>query len=117
VISDGEAYLSESNLTGIELKDPKDSGRSNNISLKIHPNPATTETTLTYVLPADGYVVMEIWNLYGKKVEAIYNGNQCSGTHILEFPVQIHTGVYTISLSLKTGHEQYKTAKKFIIKD
>jgi hypothetical protein len=116
VISNGDAMLSVSNLTGIESTSHGENGSDNSFSLDISPNPATISTTLTYFLPDDGRVLLELFNIYGKKVDVIFNGNETRGPHKKRIPVQINTGLYTISLSFQTGTKGYTASEKLIFK-
>ncbi len=46
-----------------------------------YPNPFRESTTIEYYLPHPGFVVLEIYDLSGKKVRTIVNENQRSGFH------------------------------------
>jgi hypothetical protein len=114
-ISDGDASLSVSNLTGIEIMEQNATG-NNSIAMNIHPNPAVTETTLTCFLPDQGTVLIELWNIFGKKEDIIYHGTQTGGIHTFKYPVRTRAGLYIITLSLQTGLNTYKSTKKLILR-
>jgi len=51
----------------------------NFIILQNYPNPFNARTTIEYILPADLFVKLEIYNLYGQNITVLVNGNQSFG--------------------------------------
>lgn len=46
-----------------------------------YPNPFNPSTTIVYELPVKTDVKIEVYNLLGKKVASLFNGQQTAGTH------------------------------------
>ena len=49
--------------------------------LSAYPNPFKTTTTVSYDLPLDGYIQIDLFNNLGQRVQTLYTGFQRSGTH------------------------------------
>jgi len=60
-----------------------------------YPNPFNASTIIQYNLPAVSDVKIEIYDLLGRKVETLYNGNQPAGSHSVIWDADgKSTGVY-----------------------
>jgi len=46
-----------------------------------YPNPFNASTTINYGLPKDAFVIIDVYNLLGRKVETLINGNMPAGYH------------------------------------
>jgi hypothetical protein len=115
-ISDGEASLSVSTVSGTKNDDQDAKGDQMTLSLSIHPNPVRFETTLSYFLPDEGNVRIEIWNIYGKKMDILFSGIQKGGTHELRTTLHLNPGLYVATLLYQTGTDGTITAEKILIK-
>jgi|GEM_PF-2641975 len=76
------------------------------LSIHNYPNPFVNITTITYFLPYNGNVNIEIRNTLGETVKVLTNEMQISGDHSLKFDAtSLDPGVYTatITLSSKTN--------------
>ncbi len=45
------------------------------------PNPASAQTALSYALPASGHVTLQIFDVRGRLVRTLTDGEQEAGTH------------------------------------
>lgn len=76
-----------------------------------YPNPFTNFTTILFVLPEDSKVVIEVYDIMGKKVTTLINENLSSGYHKVEFESKnLKEGTYTYRIS--SG--KYQCAKNMI---
>jgi hypothetical protein len=78
-----------------------------------YPNPFLNFTTITYTLPFDGKVVLEINNLMGSKVTTLVSETQTAGDHMVKFDTYgMESGVFTATLRLKSANnEMIRTIK------
>jgi len=111
-ISDGEASLSVSPVSRINNDGRDAKGDQMTLRMSIHPNPVRFETTLSYFLPDEGNVRIEIWNIYGKKMDVLFSGNQKGGTHELRTTLHLNPGLYVATLLLQTGTDGAVTTEK-----
>ena len=64
------------------------------------PNPARGTATLRYSLPADGPVVLEVFDSLGRRVAALVDAEQGAGPHAARLDTDaLATGVYAVRLS------------------
>ena len=77
--SEGEPWLIPLCLEVIPLAN--DSGEREVFSASNYPNPFNPETTISYNLPAESFVTLEIYNLKGQLVKRLVSENKPSGAH------------------------------------
>jgi len=64
-----------------------------------HPNPFSSEATITYNLPDNGSVKLMVYNVLGKQVSELVNEAQESGKHSVVFSSKnLPAGLYTFKL-------------------
>jgi hypothetical protein len=74
-----------------------------NIGLMNFPNPFNQYTTFAYNIPVDGKVVMEVYDLLGRKVAQPVNETQTAGQYTFTVDTNdLRPGVYTATLRLTT---------------
>jgi hypothetical protein len=84
-----------------------------------YPNPFNPSTTITYGLPAEGRVVLNVYNVLGQKVRELVNGKKNAGYHRIvwdgtgEAGRQVSTGIYFYRLITAAG---VQTRKMLLIK-
>ncbi len=67
--------------------------------LSAYPNPFNPVTTLTYELPEDGMVKMEIYDVQGRQVNALVNGYESAGVHQVVWDANgLPSGSYFVQL-------------------
>ena len=114
-ITNGEAMLSVRILTGIQNNDAGKNGDNKTLTLDISPNPAVSELRLSYFLPGDGHVRLEIRSVTGEIMEVLFDSNDTKGSHKLTTVLDLDPGLYLITLTLQTMTEMNTTIKKLIL--
>lgn len=65
------------------------------LTLSARPNPFNPVTELLFSVPQDGYAVIEVFDLAGRKVAEVYEGNVEAGSHGVSWqPRGLSSGVY-----------------------
>jgi hypothetical protein len=84
-------------ITGME-----EYGNFQSTLLQAAPNPATESTVITYTMPENGDMNLELFNVLGERVAVITNGNQTEGKHTTEIDfaaLGLSSGMYTVKLT------------------
>ncbi len=64
-----------------------------------YPNPFSNYSSITFTLPAENHVLLEIYDLMGRKVKTIAEGSYSSGSHSVAVEAeQLESGHYTYRL-------------------
>jgi len=64
-----------------------------------YPNPFNPSTTIKYTLPKREHVLLNIYNIQGKKLETLVNGTQLPGSYEVNFDASEYTsGIYFYQL-------------------
>ncbi|MDP4267080.1 MAG: SBBP repeat-containing protein [Bacteroidota bacterium] len=88
--------------------------KNDDLFLKVYPNPFITKTTITYSLTEYSYINISLYDLIGKKVELITNGEKEAGLYNIEWDRKsISSGVYLIEMKANNK----KTQKKIVLMD
>ncbi len=84
--------------------------------LQNYPNPFNGVTTITYTLPIDSYILLEVFNTAGAKVATIAEGPQSAGERReivgSEF---LSSGVYFYSLTVNGSGRRFKATRKMVV--
>ncbi len=60
-----------------------------------YPNPFNPSTTIEYTIPQNGFVSLKVFNVLGKEVATLVNGQNESGKHEVDFDAtSLNSGVY-----------------------
>ncbi|WP_234567652.1 Calx-beta domain-containing protein [Rhodohalobacter sp. 614A] len=90
-------YITDKNEPGFEI--PAKVGLSQN-----YPNPFNPTTIISYQLPASSDVLLEVYDLVGRKVATLVNGPMQAGIHSVDFNAgTLSSGVYIYRL--QTGNK------------
>ena len=75
----------------------------------VFPNPATTSATIRYSLPSTQNVSLLVYNVEGRKIAELVNGQKAAGTYKVVFnTAQLKAGVYIYKLITANGSETGK---------
>ncbi len=92
--------------TGVDNNNSTDSNLPKEISLsQNYPNPFNPTTNISYSLPVNSDVSLEVFNIKGEKVRTLVNGNVSAGTHdvtwngISDNGSKVSSGVYFYRLN------------------
>jgi hypothetical protein len=70
--------------------------------LNVYPNPCTGPATISYYLPSTGEVMLEIFDISGKKLLSPVSETQSAGNHVLQLDVNslnMKAGIYLLRIS------------------
>ena len=68
--------------------------------LGVFPNPSAGDATITYSLENSGYVVLEVYNMLGKRLERLVSTRQASGVYTLPLRQKRAPGIYLLKLTV-----------------
>ncbi len=83
-----------------------------------YPNPFNPTTSITYALPVESNVIIEVYNSIGKKVQELVNAVKQAGYHQIIFNgTDLSSGVYFYSLYAQSldGSKDFRSMKKLIL--
>lgn len=79
-----------------------------------HPNPFNSSTTIAYAVPVAGSVKLSVFDLTGREIAELVNGNATAGNHEVSFSGDnLQSGIYLVRLS---SSNQSATTKLTLIK-
>jgi hypothetical protein len=85
------------------------------IAMSCYPNPFSNFTMITYTLPFEGKVVLEINNILGSKVTTLVSETQPAGDHMVKFDTNaLPSGVYTATLKISSSTDELVRTIKLI---
>jgi hypothetical protein len=102
----------------------KSSLRSRSPRLRVFPNPFLYSTAITYHLPAKTNISLEIYDVAGRPVKTLVNGEKEAGSHSVSFSARsgsrgavkdLTSGVYFAKLSVSDGAGNYESTNKLIL--
>jgi len=74
-----------------------------------YPNPFNPSTTITYQLPTNSFVVLKVFDILGREIEALVKERQSAGDHSIAFDAsRLPSGVYFYRLEAGTYHDTRK---------
>ncbi len=80
------------------------------------PNPFSSNTRISYVLPDEGYVKLELLNVVGQELSVLIDGQQDAGSHVFELSANdLSNGVYFYRMTVITGEQQFSQTKRMVI--
>jgi hypothetical protein len=92
-----EMWSFNSNLIGVQQLDELIPIKYN--LKQNYPNPFNPETRIEYSIPENGFVVLKIYDTFGKEVETLVNRNQSPGRYRITWkPEDLPSGVYYYKL-------------------
>ena len=77
-----------------------------------YPNPFNPSTQIKFDLPEDGFVALNVFDVLGRKVGEIVNGNYAAGFHSTTWnAVNLASGVYFLRFAARDGNGIIKFSK------
>jgi hypothetical protein len=99
VIPDCKLTMSQVSASAAGIQDPT---TPYIMTIANYPNPFTNQTSITYTLPFDGKVTLEIHNILGQTIYTLLNEQQTKGDHRLTFDAKgMNPGICTATLKLE----------------
>lgn len=81
--------------------------------LKVHPNPVTEQTRVSFSLPGESHVKVALYNLVGTHITTVTDAGYSSGSHQLELEAaRLTPGIYLLKIEIThNGQTSSKTIK------
>jgi len=77
-----------------------------------YPNPFNPTTTISYQIPKAGFVTLKVYDVLGKEVASLVNGQKTSGRYNVQFGgSKLTSGIYFYKISAG----DYSATKKLIL--
>jgi len=111
--NDFDGVSSYSGIIEVEVAQPKDFELLQN-----YPNPFNPSTLISYQLPADSKVTLKVYNVLGKEITTLFNGNQAAGRYNVKFDAgskKLSSGVYYYRLQVNNALGNFTETKKMIL--
>lgn len=109
----------ELSVPSVKILEPSDTpGESKGVfTLEANqPNPFSTFTMITYTLPENGEVYLNILNVLGEEVSVIVKGQQIAGKYAVKFEGSgLTPGMYISKLVLKGTNSQYSQSRPMML--
>jgi hypothetical protein len=82
--------------------------------LQNYPNPFNPSTTITFSIPTEEFVSLEVFNSLGEKIEDLVNETKPAGNYSVSFDAsKLTSGIYFYNIS--TGNF-FQTRKMMLVK-
>ena len=79
-------------------------GAARELALSVYPSPAADSLTVDYTLPGDGEVTISLYDLSGRRVSTLFDGETAAGRHDISCDASALTpGVYLVYLDSCVG--------------
>ncbi len=83
-----------------------------NYSIANYPNPFNPTTTINYQLPENGFVTIKVYDMLGKEIATLVNGNRTAGYHKVNFDAsKLTSGIYIYTINAG----KYIQSKKMLL--
>jgi len=83
-----------------------------------YPNPFNPSTTIEYGLPSASKVQLTIFDILGRNVATLYDGEQTAGYQRLRWNAPVSTGVYfyrIVATSVENPERRFVQVKKMLL--
>jgi len=108
------AILSAAVVDNLEVGIPQQ--EVNTLSLGNYPNPFSRSTTVSYAIPVDGKVILEIQNMLGQTVTTLVKETQSAGHYSLKVDGNLlQQGIYSLVLKLNTREGESIRSIKLVV--
>lgn len=83
--------------------------------LKNYPNPFNSSTAILFQLPANSHVLLKVFDITGKEVATLVNGDRKAGSYRVEFKnAGLKNGIYYYTFRAKMGDQFFTKTMKMI---
>ena len=97
------------NPNGVTKVNPVEQLPSNFRLYQNYPNPFNPSTTISYQLPSNSFVSMELYDVLGRPIKTLENEHQSAGEHLVTFDASgLASGVYFYRLQAGAYHDTKK---------
>jgi hypothetical protein len=111
----GDAFLIIDFIDATPLGIVENSGK-NELALNNHPNPFDRNTIITYSLPFEGNVILEIRDILGKIVKILADERQTNGDHLIRYDAaSLFPGIYTATIRLRNESDELIRTIRLVI--
>jgi Secretion system C-terminal sorting domain len=101
---DSDGQTEYSNVISIDLNIPNQYALYQN-----YPNPFNPTTSITYNLPADGLVLLKVFDVLGSEVATLVSENQKSGVYTIPFDgKELSSGIYICKITADNFNSSIK---------
>jgi hypothetical protein len=105
-------FAKKGNIQFVELSYSDENVISNYSLSQNYPNPFNPVTTISYQIPADGFVTLKVYDILGKEVASLVNEQKTSGRYNVQFDgSSLSSGIYFYKIS----SEGYVETKKLML--
>jgi hypothetical protein len=86
-----------------------------------YPNPFNNSTMIKYQLPSQANVSIKVYDVIGRMVKNLYQGNQSAGNHSIAWNgndnnnILVTSGVYFYRIQFEDGNTRHTFTKKMIL--
>ncbi|GAB5408097.1 MAG: hypothetical protein BalsKO_04620 [Balneolaceae bacterium] len=81
-----------------------------------YPNPFNPSTNITYKLPSNGNIKVEVFNINGQLVQTLFDGKQNPGNHQLTWNAKnVSSGVYFVKMNFRNLSNSYSQTQKITL--
>ena len=99
-------FASAAATTGIDINDKR---TSQSTTCQVYPNPFTNKTTIHYNITQEGQVNLTVYDMDGREIKTLVNGNQSPGLYNQTFDANgLSNGVYMYRLQTSSGTQTGK---------
>jgi hypothetical protein len=121
--SEGSIKITNSGISKVSVKMVGDGTLPVEYALsQNYPNPFNPTTNITYALPVQSRVAVEIYNVLGQRMRTVVNDDMPAGYHVAEWDgtgnggQQLASGVYFLHLSAKgTNGKSFSEVRKLMM--
>ncbi len=98
---------------GNEVTQVENINQTPSYSVSSYPNPVSDKLHITYSVPENADVLIEIYDVLGKRVATVANGIQTGGKHEIEFSTSnICSGIYVLKMTAAEHIENLNFVKQ-----
>lgn len=107
-------YRVATKISEVSISDPSSEIPNRVLLSQNYPNPFNPTTTIRFALPESMTATLEVYDLLGRRVAILANGDYAAGSHNATFDAsQMSSGVYIYRLSTQAG---VQTGKMMLVK-